>query len=342
MTSDKRQATSDKYDYSISAIRFIAMLMIITCHFMQYLGMESAWWFNVGVQVFFVISGFLYGKKTIEQPLEFYKKSFSKILIPYWAFLLIAVIVQRIFVPDMFSWGKTFMAFLCLDRLPGLEHLWFVQTILICYLILPLLLALKNELLNKTTLKAILGVIFVFLMIQFVGFSFKGYSMAPNRVTCFAVGIFFAGIVQRKKSLFKLTIVLTALAVFSNLVRVFLRYIKGIPLKQSQLLDLFTEYAHGLLGISLFLVLYLVFKRAKECKLLKLSDEYSYCIYLVHQVFILGPLSLMTITNNTVLSIAIISVLIIIAGVLLKILSYKVFAAIEIINRRLIRKQETQ
>lgn len=100
--------TDRQRDNAISAIRFIAMLMIITCHFMQYLNIELAWWFNVGVQLFFVISGFLYGGKTITDPLEFYKKSFVKILLPYWIFLIVAVIVQRILVPDVLSWGKVF------------------------------------------------------------------------------------------------------------------------------------------------------------------------------------------------------------------------------------------
>ena len=37
------------YDYSVSLIRLIATIFIITCHIMQYLSIELAWWFNVGV-----------------------------------------------------------------------------------------------------------------------------------------------------------------------------------------------------------------------------------------------------------------------------------------------------
>ena len=51
---------------------------------MQYLNIELAWWFNVGVQLFFVISGFLYGGKTItDQALKietlFFKKYIKKL-----------------------------------------------------------------------------------------------------------------------------------------------------------------------------------------------------------------------------------------------------------------------
>lgn len=44
------------YDYSVSLIRLIATIFIITCHIMQYLSIELAWWFNVGVQIFLCMS----------------------------------------------------------------------------------------------------------------------------------------------------------------------------------------------------------------------------------------------------------------------------------------------
>jgi len=40
-------------------IRMIALLMIISCHIFQWLGYEAAFWINLGVQIFFFISGFL-------------------------------------------------------------------------------------------------------------------------------------------------------------------------------------------------------------------------------------------------------------------------------------------
>ena len=41
-----------KIDRSISVIRLIAFSFIITCHIQQYLNINLAWWFNVGVQIF--------------------------------------------------------------------------------------------------------------------------------------------------------------------------------------------------------------------------------------------------------------------------------------------------
>lgn len=53
-------------DLKISVIRLIAVLMIISCHILQGLKYEAAYWVNLGVQVFFFISGYLYGKKEIK------------------------------------------------------------------------------------------------------------------------------------------------------------------------------------------------------------------------------------------------------------------------------------
>ena len=287
---------------------------------MQYLNIELAWWFNVGVQLFFVISGFLYGQKTISDPLAFYKKSFVKIVLPYWLFLIVAVIVQRILIPDVFSWEKVILAFLCVGRLDGIEHLWFVQTILICYLLLPLLLTIKVHIMNKPKAKAIIWLLFCFLMIQFVGFSFSGFAMIPNRITCFAMGIVLAGISQRKGSLTKSCFIFGIIALVMNAIRIYFHYFRGIT--GNQLFALFERYAHGALGIALFLLLYQILNNVKGNIILRFSDRYSYHIYLVHQIFILGPLTLMNVTSYIAVNILIIVVCILVSGVALERISY--------------------
>ena len=58
--------------YSISLLRMVAMLSIVSCHIFQYYGNFLAWWFNVGVQIFLCISGYLYGQKDIGEITAFY------------------------------------------------------------------------------------------------------------------------------------------------------------------------------------------------------------------------------------------------------------------------------
>lgn len=56
---------------SIQYLRVLAMMMIVACHLVVhsenlYLQM-SAQFLNVGVSIFFIISGFLYGVKMIKE-----------------------------------------------------------------------------------------------------------------------------------------------------------------------------------------------------------------------------------------------------------------------------------
>ena len=100
-------------DNAISAIRLIAMIFIVLCHFFQYYDNELAWWFNVGVYIFFAVSGFLYGSRNIMDPISFIKKNFKKILVPYYIFLIPAIIFYFIFAPNkitLFSAVKPFFA----------------------------------------------------------------------------------------------------------------------------------------------------------------------------------------------------------------------------------------
>lgn len=48
----------------------------------------------------------------------------------------------------------------------------------------------------------------------------------------------------------------------------------------------------------------LLFKNIKESRVLEYSDKYSYEIYLVHQLFILSPLTMLSFTDNRAINIS--------------------------------------
>lgn len=108
-------------------------VFIIACHFFQYYGNELCYWLNAGVQLFFIISGFLYGKKQIEDPISFLVKGFKKVLVPYELFLLIALIFYFLFWRnDLTLMSVAKAVFLC----------WYNQrsrTSLVCWLYIAML-----------------------------------------------------------------------------------------------------------------------------------------------------------------------------------------------------------
>lgn len=90
-------------DYSISIIRLISMIMIISCHILQGLNNNFAFWINTGVQLFFFVSGFLYGKKKISNIKEFYKKRMEKILFPYIIVFIISLLLEFVLLKRQYS-----------------------------------------------------------------------------------------------------------------------------------------------------------------------------------------------------------------------------------------------
>ena len=88
-----------KKDINIQIIRIIAMFFILFCHFANEMGNTYGnilgQFFNVGVFIFLIISGYLYGKKEIKNTYQWYLKRFFRIFIPLWIW---TIIVNMIYV----------------------------------------------------------------------------------------------------------------------------------------------------------------------------------------------------------------------------------------------------
>ena len=84
----KEMTLTQQESAAISHIRVLAMLSIILCHFLQALNNNYAWLFNIGVQIFLVMSGYLYGNKEIESWSKWYKKRFLRIYVPFILFFI--------------------------------------------------------------------------------------------------------------------------------------------------------------------------------------------------------------------------------------------------------------
>lgn len=79
------------------------------------------------------------------------------------------------------------------------------------------------------------------------------------------------------------------------------------------LYSLFCNYAHVALGCALFFGMKKLFSHVYANgypsfvkKICRLSDSYSYDVYLVHQFFILGPFTLMDITKSLLINVMVI------------------------------------
>lgn len=279
------------------------MLIIISCHIMQYYDLELAWWFNVGVQIFLCISGFLYGQKSIDNVTDFYNKRLKKILIPYYLVFIPFGIIEFIFARDAFSIKNFALGIVLCSWLKGAEHLWFIPTILMCYLITPLLQGYRNKCVEgKRTILVftVLSLIITSVLIQ--GFT----TFNPAWICCYMIG-YALGMNEKGNYINEnvLTIIAGIIAAAGNAVQIYCDYIANIDFTGFGIIK---NYNHVMLGVFIFLLLKAIFEKvdlSKFRKLLKLSDTYSFEVYLVHQLLILGPFSLLGLTGYSLFNILI-------------------------------------
>ena len=97
------KALSTSQSNAIAIIRIIAMILIVSCHITQGYGKPIAFILNVGVQLFFLISGFLYGKVEIPSTIDFYKKRIVKIYLPFIIVVLLFAGIYKIFGVESLS-----------------------------------------------------------------------------------------------------------------------------------------------------------------------------------------------------------------------------------------------
>ena len=318
------------HDYSISLIRLISIIFIITCHMMQYYNFFLAWWFNVGVQIFFCISGYLYGQKKSIFPLNFYKRRFKKILHPYWITVVIFGVVEVAFFRNDFSIKHFIGALLCRTTISGGEHLWFIPVILMCYVITPLLNAVRARKASNGLKDVIITVLITTLFFGLFASYFN-----PAWMSCYVLG-FWIG-VNKQEHFFGedvFLVIFGILAIPLNLIQAYLSYLLKPEFISGRIYAYWSDYNHVWLGIFIFLALMTITRNVrwgvKSRKVLDLADRYSYETYLVHQFFILGPISLMAVTSWLPLNIIIIYGCILVSSFVLKKLEGLKFSKIHI------------
>lgn len=310
-------------DNAISAIRLIAMIFIVLCHFFQYYDNELAWWFNVGVYIFFAVSGFLYGNKDITDPISFIKKNFKKILIPYYIFLIPAIILYFIFAPNKITLLSAVKSIFCVGTIQGLGNLWFVGYILFCYLITPYLYWVVKKLENSSLIRLIISFAVILIFVQILGILLNSY-FRPDRISGYIIGYFIAVMYKKYGFCFLkyLCVFTDILCIFANGIRIYFKYI--LHLKTGSLFSYFENYAQLILGLAIFLTLYIAFKNIKNNRIFKLSDKYSYSVYIVHQFFILSPFNLMAITFINPFNWIIVLAAVAVSSLILKYISEKI------------------
>ena len=315
----------DKRNYSISAIRFISMLMIIACHILQGLQIKWAFWVNVGVQLFFFVSGFLYGKKKIVDAKNFYVKKIKKILFPYITVLVILLLLEFFVLKNHYSLTKVvgcFMGFgAFVGNIPILSHTWFVSYILLCYLLVPILQNVFNDDKFKNNFFLFILVTFLIQMFQ----KFDVIRVEASWLNNFVFGYFYGKCCNEKTQekifnafMFVMFLIIIPFAIiYQEQLQV------NLPSILNSNANTIINYGHVMLGSVLFIAFYKILNSChiRENIILDFSDKYSYYIYLVHQIFILNSFSVLFLTKSLFINILLILLFSILSAMIIKVIS---------------------
>lgn len=294
---------------SITYLRVFATILILCCHlvvtFDNRLLQLSAQFFNVGVYLFLIISGYLYGKKDISKNSTYTKWLISRgkrILVPLYVFMIILFFIYLLLGLNIqpFNWIIYIFNLQGLEiYVHGAEHLWYLTIAMICYFITPILDKNKYNL-NKNKL-FVLSIIYIIIQLIISYYIHEQFGRYLILIGLYILSYFIGYYWNSEQVNFKSFILAFLIMIFALFGRIL-----GMMVFDNTILYnvLIVGYTHSLLGLAMFFIGFYIIKHFRENKLfniVKKFDFISYEIYLVHYMFIGGPLSVLF-TNSKILN----------------------------------------
>ncbi|HFC30673.1 MAG TPA: acyltransferase [Oceanospirillales bacterium] len=222
---------------NIQALRGIAAFMVVLFHMLgqfKAMNLSNSWYESIaqfgyiGVDIFFVISGFVMAKTTHnlannpKNAIKFIQKRLLRIFLGYWPILLFAIIVYALLIPDILAKKDIFSSVFLIST--NLQKLvigpsWSLTYELYFYLLLSLLL--MSNFINKKVFLSLLAIIIVLKILflqqsnQYLDFFLSHFLLE------FIIGFFLFYLKKQLLSQYMLPIILllaiTALTIGINL-----------------------------------------------------------------------------------------------------------------------------
>lgn len=290
---DGTQAKSGRLEF-ISYLRVFSMVCILLCHYVQEvpngLVQQIAQIFNIGVSLFFIISGFCFGiQGEIKSAGKWYLKRLKRVYIPYEIFLLMyfaffLILGKRIFWRD---WG---MYVLGLQgdyfRIPGIEQTWFITPLIVCYLLTPLISLSVPKL--KDLAKSVKIIIALVLVAAYIAVCFVPYNnfyIITSPIAFYIVAYVWGRNYKKIRPEKKTAIISFFIAFAAFAVRFAASFLLSDTLLYRRLISGASYY---IVAFGIFIVFEYLFFNAKKNKFISAVDSISFEVYLTHYLFLRG------------------------------------------------------
>lgn len=306
---------------SISVTRVFAMLLIIIGHYFVMVGIYDYQLTGVGVEIFLLISGYLYNGKEIGSTYTWLKNRIKRIFPAYWLSLLIVILLRKILglsigIKSVFIYlfclqgADRILINLKINSINGIGQTWFLTVLMVCYFLIAII---KNNpqwdgFIRKHRKIFLIGAI----VIQIVGV-YIGIQIVY--ILCFFIGYFWDKSIEfdiKKYITFSMTMFF--LFVLRILCR---RYCDGTALYD----HIIARWTFILLAVWLFLTIDIFCKLHKtkinilvNSKIWVLFDMASYPLYLVHFMFVNGEFATKNWCPNIILASGVFTLLTFVLG----------------------------
>lgn len=288
---------------AIDVFRAIAIVSVVLCHFNKFFPYGE-----LGVDLFFIISGFLIGgllnrKLMNNEKISFFRfiiqRSF-KILPSFYMFMILGNLIVYIlyskispseFIPlwDMPRYLLFYQNYTGGLSHPSFYHIWSLCVEEHFYILLPILFLIVQRFFNTKFLFCaifsviILGTVFRYLAFKYTN-SHETYAGTHNRIDALALGV----LLNLTLSYFPngLFVKYSRLLMFTGLIlfvlTIFVDYNFDIALYEN-------VFFHALVPFSFFLIIGGSFRlNFQNFKFLRIVSYYSYNWYLWHFIFVTG------------------------------------------------------
>ena len=288
---------------AVAFARIAAMLLIMICH--TYNKWIIGTLTTVGISVFLLISGYLYGTRDISDPFTFLKKRYMTITFPavvfvlamavyYWFHarndLIIPMVILFIF--NLQGMNKLFSRIPSIEMGPGVLHLWFLTALMACYL---LMIGVKKiEKKHPVSRRTCRIMLIVSTLIAFLG-GLPEYKIRFNLIQIFFFGYWYA---QQKTEMTLKKLVAWVMMMLTTAVPMWI-LLKKMP--DSGLYIGAGYIWRNLLGICIFFFFLYLQQRFPQTmdglgnnRVVFHIDRLSYYIFIVHYIFSSGPFCVFT------------------------------------------------
>lgn len=305
------KSTNHEYYQQIDSFRFFAVLLVLISHWLSnYTIVKSLHFGSLGVDTFFIISGFLISnqlylyKEGIDLKLKTFKHSIYIFFIRrslrisplYFTILLLATFLNKGLIREAFVWNMTYTSnyyILQLTRWPGnFSHLWSLSVEEHFYLIWPFVVLLLKRKILPTVIISIASYSFYFRYTHSLDYLNCHINTISN-LELFMAGALLAYVYRYFPTLFSLIFHSTFLrncSLFLFTIMLVIIYFNHRDV------EFFTIYLKTMLGcIFIFNLGFLItgykgiLQKILENRFLIHLGKLSYCIYLIHN-FIPGIL----------------------------------------------------